>query len=149
MNWKSSGTSDVVASLVSPYSLGAWISGRTHVYMQNAPLRFLTHSECLMMPIMKIMKSEAQVWYWDWAQAVCVKVCQLLAIGWGFLHHWNWHFIDHYDNHCLDMTLAVAEALSPNKPNQTSFQIRWPSKWPIPYNKYNLVRGNITQFPTT
>ena len=59
----------------------------------------------------------------DRAQPICVKVCQLLAVGWWFppgtpaSSTSETDIIHHY--HHLDMTLAVAEALSPNKPNQT------------------------------
>ena len=60
----------------------------------------------------------ARVPSWDWAQALCVKVCQLLAIGRRFppgarVSSTSGHFI------ISIITLAVAQALNPNKPKQT------------------------------
>ena len=58
---------------------------------------------------------------WDWPQAVCVKVCQLLAVGQWFPRRLRFppsvkRIFYLYDLH-LDMTLDVAAPLSPNKLN--------------------------------
>ena len=59
----------------------------------------------------------ARVRYWDWAQAVCVKACQLLVpcgrsvFSSGYpISSISETDISSSSFHCLDMTLAVAEA---------------------------------------